>query len=93
MRHVELVRLQLPTALAPYAPASHQAGIGENVQVFRDRLARESTAAGQPRDGLWPALAEAGHQFEARLISQSGEGLSRTIVADFLLGRHGFWRT
>jgi len=74
--HDQLLGLQLPPALAAQPPSAHQAGVGEDAQMFRDSLAGERGAPGQSRDGLGPALAEAGHQFETRRVPQRREDRS-----------------
>src|SRR5262249_39066291 len=54
----EALRLQLPDALTASALACHELGLGQGVQVLRDRLARDLCALRQPRDRERALLAE-----------------------------------
>ena len=93
MSYDQPLGLQLPTALAAQPPSAHQAGIGEDAQMFRNPLAGEGGAPSQSRDGLGPVLAEAGHQFEARRVPQRREDGSGALEPGrFTIRRHGFRR-
>jgi hypothetical protein len=93
MSYGQPLGLQLPTALAAQPPSAHQAGIGEDAQMFRNPLPREGGVPSQSRDGLGPALTETGHQFETRRVPQRREDRSRALEPGrSTIRRHGFRR-
>ena len=91
--HDELVGLEFPTAFAAQTSAPHQAGISQDAQMFGNPLARKVGAPSQSRDGLGPALTDAGHQFETRRVPQRRKDRGRALEPrGFTLGPHGFRR-
>src|SRR5262245_42687138 len=60
----------LPNPFAALTLAPHEPGLGERVEVLRDRLAGDLRAASQTDDRLRAMGAQTNHDGEARLVPQ-----------------------
>src|SRR5262249_59351285 len=69
-------RFELPNALTAQLRAVGEPGLGEHVQVLRDRLSGDATPEGQPGDGRRALRAEPGDDPKTGLVTQRREDRS-----------------
>ncbi len=94
VRDVELLSLELPSALASSPRAAHEARALQHPQMLRDRLPRERRPSRESRDRLGPVSGQAGHQPEPGRIAQRVEDRGRSLdVVPRALRPHAFSRT
>lgn len=72
-RGFQLPRFNFPQALAADADVAHQAGAGEDVQMFGDGLAGDFRTVGEARNGQRAHGAQAHHEIEPGFIAERGK--------------------
>src|SRR6266849_2394525 len=70
---IDAAALQLPETFTAAARAADDAGAFHDAQVFADGLTGDAGAGGEAGDGHRAAVAVAGDQQQARVVSQGGE--------------------
>src|SRR5437867_1225884 len=70
---LQLVRPELPQALAPSPAAADEAGAGQDSQMFRDRLPGHRRTRRESSDGSGASGAQSEDEVQARLVSQRSE--------------------
>ena len=65
--------VELPDPFPPLAMAAYQAGVGQDVEVLRDRLAGDGELVTQTGDGEGSPSAERDQQRQTRPVAQGGE--------------------